>query len=99
MSAKRSVPVSIRGRVFHVRTDGDEEELRRVAAYLDETLERVQRRTGTIDSEDVALLSALNLAREVVELREGGPRESPEQADALRALIELAESALASEAG
>jgi cell division protein ZapA (FtsZ GTPase activity inhibitor) len=49
---------------------------------------------GTIDSLDVALLTALNLAREVVEMREvGGARgASPAR---LQGLIELAESALA----
>ena len=32
----------------------------------------VEERTGTVDSLDVALLTALNLARELVEIRERG---------------------------
>ena len=69
--AKRSVSVRIRGHEFRVRSDDDEAVLQRVAAYLDETMARVEEKTGTVDSLSVAMLTALNLAREVVELREG----------------------------
>ena len=74
MSTRTSVPVQIRGREFRVRTDGNEETLRRVARHLDETLSRIEEKTGTVDSLDVALLAGLNLSREVVELRDAGPQ-------------------------
>lgn len=99
MSARQSITVHIRGRDFRVRTDGDEESLQRVAGYLDETMEKIERRTGTVDSLDVALLTALNLAREVVELRDEDRTASPGQIGRLRSLIDLAESALPPEAG
>lgn len=90
---KRAVSVTIRGQEFRIRSEQDEESLQRVASYLDETMARVEERTGTVDSLGVAMLTALNLAREVVELRDG----SAQAADPgrLRELIELAESALA----
>ncbi|MDJ0853157.1 MAG: cell division protein ZapA [Myxococcota bacterium] len=93
--AKRSVSVRIRGQDFRIRSDESEDSLRRVASYLDETMARVEQRTGTVDSLGVAMLTALNLAREVLELREsgGGSQRGPDVA-ALRSLIELAESAL-----
>ena len=92
--AKRSVSVRIRGQDFRIRSEEDEDSLRRVASYLDETMARVEQRTGTVDSLGVAMLTALNLAREVLELREGaGPRAGVDSAS-LRSLIELAESAL-----
>lgn len=96
MTAKPGVTVRIRGREFRIRTDAEEESLQRIAGYLDETMARVEQRTGTIDSLDVALLTALNLARELVEAREGSPGGAP-PADPkrLRALIQQAESALA----
>ena len=91
-----SVTVSIRGREFRLRAGGDEESLQRIARYLDETMAQVEERTGTVDSLGVAMLTALNLAREVVELREGGGRAAvagdPER---LQRLVDLAESALA----
>lgn len=90
---KPSVSVRIRGRDFRIRSSEDEESLRRVASYLDETMSRVEQRTGTVDSLGVALLTALNLAREVLELRDGDAALGGD-AQRLRALIELAEGAL-----
>jgi cell division protein ZapA len=101
MVPKRAVTVRIRGQEFRILSDDDEAWLQRVAGYLDETMATVEERTGTVDSLDVALLTALNLARELVEIREREPianAKGPE-ANRLRGLIELAESALRPEAG
>ena len=95
-SSKQTVSVFIRGQEFRVRTDGDEESLQRVAGYLDETMSAVEARTGTVDSLDVALLTGLNLARELVEVREAGGGRGPGVDEGrLQDLIELAEGALA----
>jgi cell division protein ZapA (FtsZ GTPase activity inhibitor) len=94
VAARTSVPVRIRGREFRVRTDGDEESLHRVARHLDATITRIEQRTGTVDSLDVALLAGLNLAREVVELRDGASAARAVPDERLEALIDLAESAL-----
>jgi len=94
---KPVVSVRIRGREFRVRSGEDPELLQRVARHLDATLERVAERTGTVDSLDAALLAGLNLARELVEIREGrdpGGRALVGE-DHLRPLIDLAEEALA----
>ncbi len=93
---RRTVAVRIRGQEFRIRSDDDEETLRRVARYLDETLTKVEKRTGTVDSLDVALLTALNLARELVALREGrrSGNVAGVEASRMRSLIELAESGL-----
>jgi len=101
MVAKRAVAVRIRGQEFRVLSDDDEAWLQRVAGYLDETMAAVEERTGTVDSLDVALLTALNLARELVEIREREPIANPKgpEGGRLRSLIEVAESALRPEAG
>lgn len=95
MSERRSVPVEIRGREFRIRSDEDPEALERIARYVDATMKRVEARTGAIDTLDVAMLTALNLARELVTMRERGGYV-PE--DRLRTLIDLAESGLSPEA-
>lgn len=97
MAAKRTVSVRIRGQEFRIRSDDDEQSLQRVALYLDRTMATVEKRTGTVDTLDVALLTGLNLARELVEAEEGRGRgaRAPVERDRLRSLIELAESALA----
>ena len=101
MASKRGVAVRIRGQEFRILSDDDEGWLQRVAGYLDETMATVEERTGTVDSHDVALLTALNLARELVELREKTPatRKQAPSDERLQRLIELAESALHPEAG
>jgi cell division protein ZapA (FtsZ GTPase activity inhibitor) len=98
VSTKPVVAVSIRGQEFRIRTDGDAESLQRVAKYLDDTMATVEERTGTVDSLQLALLSALNLARELVERRESGGVQASSAGsvdpDRFASLIELAESAL-----
>ncbi len=96
----RSVSVWIRGHEFRIVSDDDQESLQRVARYLDDTMGKVEERTGTVDSLDVALLTALNLARELVGIREGrlDAGTSGVGPGRLRAIIELAESALTAEA-
>ena len=94
MTSPRSVAVRIRGQEFRIRTEDDEQQLHRVARLLDETFAKVEQRTGTVDSLDVALLTALNLARELLELRERSAARGGQDPKRLRALIELAESGL-----
>jgi cell division protein ZapA (FtsZ GTPase activity inhibitor) len=98
VSGKPVVAVSIRGQEFRIRTDDDEASLQRVAQYLDDTMTTVEQKTGTVDTQQLALLSALNLARELVELRERGVSTAPAGASVdsarIESLIELAESAL-----
>ena len=95
MSERRSIPVQIRGKEFRIRSDEDAEELQRIAAYVDATMRKVERRTGAIDSLDVAMLTSLNLARELIAERDEAAHLSDER---LRGLIELAEAGVGSEA-
>ncbi len=95
MTAKRSVPVRIRGKEFRVLSEDDETSLREVAGYVDATMAKLEERTGTVDSLEVALLTALNLARELMELR-AGRRSQAAAPRRMRALIELAESTVRS---
>ena len=97
MAAKQAVTIRIRGQEFRIRTGDDEASLQRVAQYLDDTMSKVEEKTGTVDSLQLALLSALNLARELVAIREGraqGEVSSGVDPVRLQSLIELAESAL-----
>lgn len=97
MSAKRTVPVTIQGREYRVRGEGDPARVERAAALLDETMTKVRARSGTADSVDIAVLAALNLANALASERPGGgaieglgPR--------IDALVELVETATAANA-
>ncbi len=98
MSTKPVVTVNIRGQEFRIRTDDDDASLQRVASCLNDTMATVERQTGTVDSLQLALLSALNLARELVEFRERGGARAPSVPSVdpkrLASLIEFTESAL-----
>ena len=90
---RKPVVVQIRGREFRIRSEEDEESLRRIAQYLEDAMVRVEERTRTVDSLNVAILTGLNLARELVEIRDRGSLGSGDEGR-LRSVIELAESAL-----
>ena len=96
MSEKRTVAVRIRGQDFRIRSDEPPEQLARIARTVDETMELVESKTGAVDSYDVAMLTALNLAREVVGFEAN--RRSIDAAK-LRKLTDLVESAIAPEPG
>jgi len=101
---KAVVSVQISGQEYRIRTDADPESLHRVAGLVDAAMNQVAARTGTVDTLDVAVLTSLNLGRELVALREKseavGAVQAAEAVEAageqqrLRDLIGLAESAL-----
>ena len=62
VAAKRTIPVQILGHEYRIRSDADEDSIRRAAAMVDETMARVRDRTGTVDTQSVAVLAALNIA-------------------------------------
>ena len=94
MATPSSVSVRLRGREFRIRGEEDSKQLQRVAGYLEETMARVEEKTRAVDSLDVAMLTALNLAREVVDSRDQRSVSTGANPRRLRALIELAETAL-----
>lgn len=90
------VAVRIAGHEYKIRSDGDPEALREIAGYVDRAMARVRERTGTVDSLDVAVLTCLNLAREILALREARTPEGSTaiEDDKLKTLIEQVEAAL-----
>ena len=72
MSQKRTVAVTIQGREYRIRADGDGGSVHQAAQLLDDTMAKVRERSGVADSVDVAVLAALNLANSLVAERVGG---------------------------
>ena len=95
-SAKRSVSVRLGGKEYNLRSDADEEWLQQVASYVDKSMQQIRERTDTVDSLDIALLAALNLAREVLQLRQAADGKGREglNSERLRDLIEMVETEL-----
>jgi cell division protein ZapA (FtsZ GTPase activity inhibitor) len=97
MAEKRTVSVWIFGQEYRVRSDSDEESIRRAAAFVDESMGNIRDRTGTFDSLNIAVLAALNISKHLMALREkegiGGSQETV-PLDQLKELIRLVESAV-----
>lgn len=69
-SARNTVTITLAGKEYRLRSEATEAGLQRVARYVDHAMKHIRDRTDTVDTQDVALLTALNLAREVLLLRE-----------------------------
>lgn len=94
--SKRSVAVRILGHDYRIRTEADREAVERVAQLVHQTMERIRVRTGTVDTLDLAVLAALNLANDLVAVRGGGEEGLGTAAappERLRGLIEAVEAA------
>jgi cell division protein ZapA (FtsZ GTPase activity inhibitor) len=81
------ITIKVLGKEYRVRTDADPEHIERVAEYVDGILREVQR--GTPDTQDAAVLAALNIASDLFRAREGvNSVETPR----IQALIDLLDS-------
>ena len=99
MRAPQSVAIRIQGHEYRVRSE-DAATIQRVASYVDATMDRVRQRTNTVDSRDVAVLAALNIAKDLLAASQGsGPagngflRVESSQVQDLIDLIDAAEQA------
>lgn len=66
MPAKRSVSIRVLGQEYRVRTDAPPDELQRVAGLVESTMGRLRDRTGAVDSRELAMMTAVNLARDLL---------------------------------
>jgi cell division protein ZapA (FtsZ GTPase activity inhibitor) len=80
MAAKRSVSIRVLGQEYRVRTDAPPDELQRVADLVEATMGRLRDRTGAVDSRELAMMTAVNLARDLLAervLRRSGATAGP----------------------
>ena len=88
------VKINIRGRQYTVRGDETGEDIKQLAADVDARMTEVANRTRSFDEYTVAMLTALNLASELAQLRsqvsaqlEGFDREVASIAAMLEAML------------
>ena len=93
--SKQSVAVRIAGHNYKILSDGDADSLRQVASYVDQAMDRVRERTRTVDTLDVSVLTCLNLAREILALRD--QKNVAVEDERMRSLIERVETILGRE--
>jgi Cell division protein ZapA len=64
-------PVTIYGKTYHLRGDGDPAYLHELAQEVDRRMKEVAEATGTADTLKVAILAALNVTDDCLQARRG----------------------------
>lgn len=96
MAGPRSIEISILGRSYKVACARDEESALIAAAnYLDEKMREIRDSGKVVGLDRIAVMAALNLANELLRLRNHGQKLDQDFGGRVRALRERVESALA----
>jgi cell division protein ZapA len=69
MGNERLVEIKVFGHVYTVKTDTGEEHIQRVAQYVNEKMDEVVKNTKSVSSLNVAILTALNIADDLIKER------------------------------
>ncbi len=75
---KKSIPVTIYGQSFILRSDSSEDEVRRVADFVNQAIAEVVMTNRVADSLNVALLAFLNVAQAHLQLQSARQGEEQE---------------------
>jgi cell division protein ZapA len=72
MGKERLVEIKVFGQTYTVKTDAEEDHIQQVARYVNEKMDEVTKNTKSVSSFNVAILTALNIADDLI--RERGKR-------------------------
>lgn len=67
--SEQTIRVEIYNQTYSIRSDGDNEYIQDLAAYVDSKMREISSGTMTVDSLKVAILAALHIADEYYQLR------------------------------
>ena len=70
MAEERIVEIKVFGQTFSVKTDAEEAHIQAVAQYVNEKMEEVLKKTRSVSTLNVAILTALNIADDLLKERE-----------------------------
>ena len=70
MGKERLVEIKVFGQTYTVKTDAEEEYIKEVAKYVNEKMEEVLKKTKTVSTLNVAVLTALNIADDLIKEKE-----------------------------
>lgn len=88
---KRSVSVEIAGQRYGLRTDGDDDMVRKVAGQVHQRIREIQRSGRGVDTQQVAVLAALQFAEALERERQAHERLKAQIRARGEALLELIE--------
>jgi cell division protein ZapA len=70
MEKERLVEIKVFGQTYTVKTDAGEDYIQEVARYVNEKMEEVLKKTKSVSTLNVAILTALNIADDLLKERE-----------------------------
>ena len=87
-SVKRSVTVQVAGQRYTLKTDDDDRLVKSLATYVDGKFRDIQKATRNQDTQAVAILTALQVAEELFQMRSESADLKKRVADKTRALLD-----------
>jgi cell division protein ZapA len=72
MGKERLVEIKVFGQTYTVKSDAEEDHIQAIAQYVNEKMEEVLKKTRSVSTLNVAILTALNIADDL--LKERGKR-------------------------
>jgi len=70
MGKERLVEIKVFGQTYTVKTDAEENYIQDVAKYVNEKMEEVLKKTKSVSTLNVAILTALNIADDLLKEKE-----------------------------
>jgi cell division protein ZapA len=67
---ERMVEIKVFGQTYTVKTDAEEDHIQEVARYVNEKMEEILKKTRSVSTLNVAILTALNIADDLLKERE-----------------------------
>ena len=91
---KKKIEVSIFGQNYTILGDAAPDYMNELARYVDDKMREITKQTSTISSAKVAILTALNLADEIFQLREEQTKLDNDLVKRSKNLIEIIDRGL-----
>ena len=67
---ERLIEIKVFGQTYTVKTDAEEEHVKEIARYVNEKMDEVLKKTKSVSSLNIAILTALNIADDLLKERE-----------------------------
>ena len=86
---KKTTEISIMGQKFMIKSDSNDDYIRRVAGFVDQKIAEVMQSTKSVASLNVAILAAMNIADEYFKFRNEREERFADAEKKIKNMIEL----------
>ncbi|MBN1283188.1 MAG: cell division protein ZapA [Proteobacteria bacterium] len=86
---KKTTEISIMGQKFMVKSESNDDYVRRIAGFVDQKIEEVMQSTKSVASLNVAILAAMNIADEYFKFKKDRDDRIEKAEKKIKDMIEL----------